>query len=74
LEENLLPQAEKDLRDAITLRQDSPHAQCLLAQVLKKQGRQQEALKVWNNTKESLKHNIPEQHECIKWANQRSQT
>ena len=74
LEESLLPQAEKDLRDAITLRQDSPHAQCLLAQVLKKQGRQQEALKVWNNTKESLKHNIPEQHECIKWANQRSQT
>jgi len=73
LEENLLPQAEKDLRDAITLRQDSPHAQCLLAQVLKKQGRQQEALKVWNNTKDSLKYNVPEQHECIKWANQRSQ-
>lgn len=74
LEESLLPQAEKDLRDAITLRQDSPHAQCLLAQVLKKQGRQQEALKVWNNTKDSLKYNVPEQHECIKWANQRSQT
>lgn len=68
-----LDEAENDLRSAIALAHNSPHSYCLLAQVLERQGRQQEALVAWKNTKEFSEYNVPEQDECIPLANQRLQ-
>jgi tetratricopeptide (TPR) repeat protein len=68
-----LDEAEADLQSAIALVQDSPHSHCLLAQVLEAKGRQQEALVAWKHTKQYSEYNVPEQDECIDWANQRLQ-
>lgn len=68
-----LDEAENDLRSAIALAHNSPHSHCLLAQVLERQGKQQEALVAWKNTKEYSEYNVQEQDECILLANQRLQ-
>lgn len=69
-EENLIA-AEKNLRQAIQLEPNSPHSHCLLAQILDKTNRTQAAQTAWENTLNYSQHRIPEQHECISWANQR---
>lgn len=69
-----LDEAEADLQSAIALEANSPHSYCLLAQVLEAKGRQQEALVAWKQTKQYSDYNVPEQDECINWANQRLQT
>lgn len=69
-EENLIA-AEKNLRQAIQLEPNSPHSHCLLAQILDKTNRTQAAQTAWKNTLNYSQHRIPEQHECISWANQR---
>jgi tetratricopeptide (TPR) repeat protein len=74
LKEGNLIAADKNLRQAIELEVDSPHSHCLLAQVLEAKGREQEALKAWENTLHYSQHRIPEQHDCISWANQRLET
>jgi tetratricopeptide (TPR) repeat protein len=71
LKENRLTEAEKDLRRAIALEENSPHSHCLLAQVLEAQGRQQEASVAWKNTEKYSRYNVPEQYECIGWTKQR---
>jgi len=74
LKEGNLIAAEKNLRQAIELEVDSPHSHCLLAQVLEAKGREQAALTAWENTLHYSQHRIPEQHDCISWANQRLET
>ena len=62
-----LPEAEENLRQAIALREDSPHAHCLLALVLEARGREKEALVAWQNSLQYSSGNIhiPEQDRCI---------
>lgn len=66
-------EAERDLQAAIALMRDSPHAHCLLAQVLEAQDRPEAALTAWQETLHYGAARIPEQDECIARANQRLQ-
>lgn len=66
-----LDEAERDLRSAIALEQDSSHSHCLLAQVLETKGQPKEALDAWRNTLKYAESRIPEQDDCIDLANQR---
>ncbi|MEG4802948.1 CHAT domain-containing protein [Microcoleus sp. ARI1-B5] len=63
--------AETDLRQAISLSNNTPEAQCLLAQVLEAKGKPQEALTHWQETLKSANSSIPEQDECIQMAKER---
>jgi tetratricopeptide (TPR) repeat protein len=63
--------AETDLRQAISLSNKTPEAQCLLAQVLEIKGKPQVALKHWQETLKSANSSIPEQDECIQMAKER---
>ncbi len=64
--------AEESLRKAISLNNNSPEAQCLLAQVLEIKGKPQEAAKHWQETlKFANNFAIPEQDECIERAKER---
>ena len=63
--------AETDLRKAISPSNETPEAQCLLAQVLEAKGKPQEALTHWQQTLKSAKSSIPEQDECIERAKER---
>ena len=63
-------EAEADLRSAISLEKDSPHAYCLLAQVLSRKGNKEEALSVWKNTLHYGTYNVPEEDECLGLARQ----
>ncbi|MBE9183869.1 CHAT domain-containing protein [Microcoleus sp. LEGE 07076] len=65
--------AEADLRIAIKFRDDSPEAQCLLAEVLETKGKSQEALEAWNKALQYSNYRIPKQDECIQIAQQRLQ-
>lgn len=66
-----LPEAEKDLKNAIALVHDSPHSYCLLAQIQEANAQPKKALEAWRNTLKYSRYNIPEQDECIAMANQR---
>jgi len=66
-----LEEAEADLRNAIALAADSPHAYCLLAQVLETKGNQQEARVAWKNTLKYSEYNVPEQDKCMGLARER---
>ena len=64
--------AEESLRKAISLNNNSPEAQCLLAQVLEIKGKPQEAAKHWQETlKFANNFAIPEQDECTERAKER---
>ena len=64
--------AEESLRKAISLNNNSPEAQCLLAEVLEIKGKPQEAAKHWQETlKFANIFGIPEQDECIERAKER---
>jgi len=64
--------AEESLRKAISLNNNSPEAQCLLAEVLEIKGKPQEAAKHWQETlKFANNSSIPEQDECIERAKER---
>lgn len=65
--------AEADLRTAIKFRDDSPEAQCLLAEILETKGKRQEALEHWNKALEYSDYRVPKQDECIRIAQQRLQ-
>jgi CHAT domain len=65
--------AEADLRQAISLSNKTPEAQCLLAQVLEAKGKPQAALTHWQETLKSANSSIPEQDECIEMAKERLQ-
>ncbi|MEG3989954.1 CHAT domain-containing protein [Microcoleus sp. S28C3] len=65
--------AEADLRIAIGFRDDSPEAQCLLAQVLEIKGKPQAALEAWNQALKYSDYRVPKQDECIQIAQQRLQ-
>ncbi|MGB3267914.1 MAG: CHAT domain-containing protein [Microcoleus sp.] len=65
--------AEADLKIAIKFRDDSPEAQCLLAQVLEIKGKPQAALEAWNKALQYSNYRIPKQDECIQIAHQRLQ-
>ena len=65
--------AEADLRIAIGFREDSPEAQCLLAQVLEIKGKPQAALEAWNETLKYSDYRVPEQDRCMQNAQQRLQ-
>ncbi|MEQ8542255.1 MAG: tetratricopeptide repeat protein [Coleofasciculus sp. D1-CHI-01] len=67
-EQQRLEEAEADLRRAIALQPDSPHAYCLLAQVLETKGNHQDAVLAWENTLRYSDYNVPEQDECIALA------
>ena len=76
IEENdRIDEAERDLRKAIHLEPDSPHAHCLLAQVLEAQGREVEARESWRNAQTDAKgqEHVPELDECLRLINQRLQ-
>ncbi|NES24658.1 MAG: tetratricopeptide repeat protein [Symploca sp. SIO3E6] len=64
-------EAEQELRQAIALEHDSPHAHCLLAQVLEAQGKEQEAILAWKNTIKYSESQFHEQDQCISMAKQR---
>jgi len=64
-EQQRLEEAEADLRHAIALAPDSPHAYCLLAQVLDSKGNQQEAKVAWEKTLKYSEYNVPEQDKCM---------
>ncbi|MEQ9623313.1 CHAT domain-containing tetratricopeptide repeat protein [Coleofasciculus chthonoplastes] len=64
-EQQRLEEAEADLRHAIALQPDSPHAYCLLAQVLDTKGNKQEAKVAWKNTLNYSEYNVPEQDKCM---------
>ncbi|MFW5663959.1 MAG: CHAT domain-containing tetratricopeptide repeat protein [Coleofasciculus sp.] len=68
-------EAEDDLKQAIQLEVDSPHAHCLLAQVLDATGRPKAAEEAWKNTLHyaESKYYRPELDECIGEAKQRLQ-
>ena len=70
-----LPEAEENLRQAIALREDSPHAHCLLALVLEARSQEKEALVAWQNSLQYSWGNIhiPEQDRCIGYAKERWQ-
>ena len=64
--------AEESLRKAISLNNNSPEAQCLLAEVLEIKGKPQEAAKHWQETlKFANNFAIPEQDECTERAKER---
>ena len=63
--------AETDLRKAISPSNETPEAQCLLAQVLEAKGKPQEALTHWQQTLKSANSSIPKQDECIEMAKER---
>jgi tetratricopeptide (TPR) repeat protein len=65
--------AEDDLRTSIELIENSPEAQCLLAQLLENRGKQQEALSAWNQALKYSDYRIPKQDKCILIARQRLQ-
>ncbi len=65
--------AEADLRTAIRFRDDSPEAQCLLAQVLEIKGKQKESLEAWNKALEYSDYGVPKQDRCMQIAQQRLQ-
>ncbi|MGB8687032.1 MAG: CHAT domain-containing protein [Microcoleus sp.] len=65
--------AEADLRTAIRFRDDSPEAQCLLADVLEIKGKQQAALEAWNKALKYSDYRVPKQDECMQIAQQRLQ-
>ncbi|MCY7383145.1 MAG: CHAT domain-containing protein [Microcoleus sp. CAN_BIN18] len=71
LNQNRYDEAEENLRIAISKRNDSPEAQCLLAKVLEAKGKPQEALIHWEETLKSANSSIPKQDECIQLAKQR---
>jgi tetratricopeptide (TPR) repeat protein len=73
--EGRLSEAEDDLKQAIQLEVDSPHAHCLLAQVLEATGRPKAAEEAWKNTLHyaESKYYRPELDECIGEAKQRLQ-
>ncbi|MGK7927140.1 MAG: CHAT domain-containing protein [Spirulina sp.] len=64
-------EAKRDIEEAIALEPDSPHARCLYARILEKEGREEEAREHWRFVQESAKYNIPEQNRCRKDAAQR---
>lgn len=64
-EQQRLEEAEADLRNAIALAPDSPHAYCLLAQVLETKGNKKEAKVAWQNTLKYSEYNVPEQDKCM---------
>ncbi|MEQ8466269.1 CHAT domain-containing tetratricopeptide repeat protein [Coleofasciculus sp. E1-EBD-02] len=64
-EQQRLEEAEADLRNAIALAPVSPHAYCLLAQVLDSKGNHQEAKVAWENTLKYSEYNVPEQDKCM---------
>lgn len=66
-----LNEAEADLRASIRLSPDSPHAHCLLAQVLETKGKPQAALQYWRGVLEQAEYSVPEQDHCIEQARQR---
>jgi tetratricopeptide (TPR) repeat protein len=65
--------AEADLRTAIKFKDNSPEAQCLLADVLETKGNPQAALEHWNKALQYSDYRIPKQDECIQIAQQRLQ-
>jgi tetratricopeptide (TPR) repeat protein len=65
--------AEQDLRTAISFKDNSPEAQCLLADVLETKGNPQAALEHWNKAFQYSDYRIPKQDECIRIAQQRLQ-
>ncbi|MEQ8975378.1 MAG: CHAT domain-containing protein [Coleofasciculus sp. C1-SOL-03] len=73
--EGRLSEAEDDLKQAIQLEVDSPHAHCLLAQVLEATERPKAAEDAWKNTLHYAKSKYyrPELDECIGEAKQRLQ-
>ncbi|WP_293330092.1 CHAT domain-containing protein [Microcoleus sp. CAWBG58] len=71
LKQNRYDVAETDLRKAISLSNQTPEAQCLLAQVLEAKGKPQAALIHWQQTLKSANSSIPEQDECIQMAKER---
>lgn len=71
LKQNRYDAAETDLRKAISLSNQTPEAQCLLAQVLEAKGKPKEALTHWQQTLKSANSSIPEQDECIQMAKER---
>lgn len=73
LDQKLYDAAEADLRTAIKFKDDSPEAQCLLAQVLEIKGKPKEALEAWNKALQYSDYRIPKQDECINIAQQRLQ-
>jgi len=68
-----IDEAERDLRSAIQLERDSPHAHCLLAQVLEAQGRAEEARASWSDSQMYARdqYEVPELDECLGWIHQR---
>ncbi len=75
-EDRRFQEAEADLRAAIRLQDDSPHAYCLLAQVLDARGRGTEARDVWEKAQRYAQHhyNRPELDRCLGLAHQRLQS
>ncbi|MBP0016322.1 MAG: tetratricopeptide repeat protein [Cyanobacteria bacterium SBLK] len=66
-------EAETDLKEAIALEFDSPHAHCLLARILEARGEPEAALEHWQIGLQGLEYNVPEQDRCIDLAHQRLQ-
>lgn len=62
--------AEIDFQTAIGLKENSPEAQCFLAQVLETKGKPNEALEHWKKTIKYSKSSVPEQDKCIQTAKQ----
>ncbi|MEG3928518.1 CHAT domain-containing protein [Microcoleus sp. T3_D1] len=62
--------AEIDFQTAIGLKEDSPEAQCFLAQVMETKGKPHEALEHWKKTIKYSKSRVPEQDKCIQTAKQ----
>ena len=74
--EQRFSEAETDLRNAIHLEKDSPHAYCLLAQVLDAQKREAEATEIWETAQRLAQNHeyLPELDDCLRLANQRLQS
>ncbi|MEG4623605.1 hypothetical protein Q5691_04780 [Microcoleus sp. w1-18aA5] len=70
LKEQQYDDAEIDFQTAIGLKENSPEAQCLLAQVLETKGKPHEALEHWKKTIKYSKSSVPEQDKCIQTAKQ----
>jgi tetratricopeptide (TPR) repeat protein len=64
-------EAEVVLKQAIELREDSPHAHCLLGEVLAARGQTAAATRSWQTMLKYTDENVPEQDECIGRAKQR---
>lgn len=60
-----------DLEKAVALEEDSPHSYCLLAQVLEKKNRREEAKQAWYKALDYGDYTVPEQDECMDMARQR---